>query len=493
MPGEATLDRAELLARLHAGLSARRTPQEVLVDLVDLGADAHVPAEVAEQMHQVAAGFARFGAAMPATYRRHPGLGRAYAAAAAAVGRALHAAGLEPIPAADPTCPWSLAEWLGRARDVLRLPGPARPPLRRAPKQVTVAYDDWECTMRARPRGRRGDRGGHVDVRTRMDSAALAVALPGVSSRAYLAAVRAVAHLFRRTVVLAAERDREAAVRYGKARLAGTVDLAAFAECERTAAFVAYYTARLGLRTVFTSGPQARPMDTIARALLDAALEAPGCRADVLARVVTHQKVLARLDESERAQLLADTYAVMVATARTLRRAWDPGRRDMVVRAGDDSSSWNAASRAFNQARTGWLNLTRALGLGHVVEESCPGKVPALVAADVARWHRMDGGGAHVDTAVFTDLPKPWDVVLDGAECTADMVRAACRAHGLDPDKAGWTAPYRQDGLAEATVALNLVHGIVVPDPDLAAALRRAGVFSGQAPTSLLVRQVAAR
>ena len=41
-------------------------------------------------------------------------------------------------------------------------------------------------------------------------------------------------------------------------------------------------------------------------------------------------------------------------------------------------------ARAFNQARTGWLNLTRGLGYDDVIEASCPGKVPALVAADVA-------------------------------------------------------------------------------------------------------------
>jgi len=153
----------------------------------------------------------------------------------------------------------------------------------------------------------------------------------------------------------------------------------------------------------------------------------------------------------------------------------------MVVRAGDDSSTWNAASRAFNQARTGWLNLTRGLGLDDVVEKWCPGKVPALVAADVAAWHAREGHDQHDDVRVWAALPLPWDVVLGDDDCSAELVRDTCIRLGVDPEASGWTQPYRQ-GLTELPEpAPDLVHGVTVSSPLLASVLRHLGVFSGQA------------
>jgi hypothetical protein len=152
----------------------------------------------------------------------------------------------------------------------------------------------------------------------------------------------------------------------------------------------------------------------------------------------------------------------------------------MIVRAGDDSSTWNVASRAFNQARTGWLNVTKALGFDDVVELSCPGKVPALVAADVAAWHAREGKDQHMDIRVWADLPLPWDVVLDDDDCPAELVRQACQRHGVDPDRSGWTQPYRQDFTELPEPARDLVHGVVVTSPLLASVLRGIGVFSGQ-------------
>jgi hypothetical protein len=114
------------------------------------------------------------------------------------------------------------------------------------------------------------------------------------------------------------------------------------------------------------------------------------------------------------------------------------------------------------------------------VEASCPGKVPALVASDVAAWHRLEGRDQHVDVRVWADLPLPWDVVLGDDECPADLVRETCHRHGVDPEADGWTQPYRQDLTELPAPAPELVHGVAVSSPLLARALRKAGVFSGQ-------------
>lgn len=223
-------------------------------------------------------------------------------------------------------------------------------------------------------------------------------------------------------------------------------------------------------------------MDTLAEELLAAALAAPTCRPWVLASVLTRWSVLDRLDDAQCGRLMGLYYEQLAASARALRGAYDPNRdpTDMIMRVGDDSSTWNSATRAFNQARTGWLNLMRGLGYDEVVEASCPGKVPALVAADVAAWHRREGRDQHADVQVWAALPRPWDVVLGDDTCDADQVRAACRRHGVDPEAAGWTQPYRQDSAELPAPARDLVHGVTVSSPLLAAVLQQIGVFSGQ-------------
>lgn len=479
----------EILRRLYQGLRKRRPPQDVAHDLVRLGFQRRLSAVGGTELYRIirrAKAFAAAGAtgsSMPTTWRHHAGLCRAHQAASAAMAPIAASAGV-PTMAADPTDPQSLLAWLEWAIGLLGLPGdkpqPARPTMRRTP----IAVKWWGGTYYRlpSPRGARGQRGGHADTRVRMDAATRRERLPGVPVRAYRRAVRSVLHLQQRTQVLARERDREAAVAFGKARLAHLVTEEEFVACPMTAAFTAYYVSRLNMRTLFIAGPQARPMDTLAEELLEKALAAPTCRPFVLASVLTRQRVLDLLDDDECGRLLGIYYEQLAACARILRHSYDVNRdpRHMIVRAGDDSSSWNVASRAFNQARTGWLNVTKALGFEDVVELSCPGKVPALVAADVAAWHAREGKDQHMDVRVWADLPLPWDVVLDDDDCPAEMVRQACQRHGVDPDRSGWTQPYRQAFTELPEPAPDLVHGVVVASPLLASVLRGIGVFSGQ-------------
>lgn len=477
-------DTTATLHTLFTGLRERPSPQQVAASLVTLGADTWLPEADAATLRRLAA-HGRLYTSMPDRYPTHPGLARAYTAAERAL-RVVTAAACRDMPMpADPTDPAPLARWVAGAWTLLGVTGdpqPARPATRKLREQTWGTYS---YKSPSQPRGPRGDRLGHVDVRTRLTAEGRRALLPGVSVRAYRRAVAAVAHLEQRVGVLTAQRDREATVAAGKSRLAATIDEDAFTACPRTAAFVAYYCARLGMRTVFTSGSQDRPMDTLAEALLTAALDAPTCRPDVIARVLTRRSVLVRLTDEQLGDLLGTYFEQLATAARVLERAFDPNRDRvrMVVRRGDDSSSWNAASRAFNQARTGWLSLVDMLGLSDSLSGHLPGKVPALVAGDVAWWHESEGGSQHADVVAWAALPLPWDVVLHGAPCPVELVRAACIGAGLDAEKTGWTRPYRQQQLEVATVAPELVHGVAVASPLLAAVLRDAGVFSGQAPT----------
>ena len=491
-----------ILHRLYLGIRERRSPQDVAVDIVDLGAQRWLSAVGSRDLYVMmryqqacqppvvdngpVASTGPVGSSMPTTWRHHPGLGRAYEAARAAVDAVALTAGRAAPSAAEPTDSGSLRRWLGAALGLLGLPEeepwPARRTVPRHPVPMTSPWTGKTSYRLRKPSGGRGDRGGHADARDRMDAATRRESLPGVSVRAYRRAVRAVLHLQQRTEVLAAERDREASVAFGKARLAYLVTEEDFVACPATAAFIAYYVARLNMRTVFTAGRQARPMDTLAEQLLAAALAAPTCQPWVLASVLTGWSVLDRLDDAQCGRLMGLYYEQLAASARALRRSYDVHRdpTHMIVRVGDDSSTWNSATRAFNQARTGWLNLTRGLGYDDVVEASCPGKVPALVAADVAAWHLREGRDQHDDVLVWADLPLSWDVVLGEDSCRADLVRQACRRHGMDPEATGWTQPYRQ-GLAELPApARDLVHGVMVSSPLLAGVLRQIGVFSGQ-------------
>jgi hypothetical protein len=479
-----------VLRRLHLGIRERRSPQDVVVDIVDLGAEHWLSAvgtrDLYAMMRHRLAHPAPTGSSMRSTWRRHPGPARAYEAARPAVAAVALTAGRPEPAVADPADPASLRRWLGAALALLGLPGeepwPARRTIPRRPVPMTSWSGGTYYALR-KPSGARGDRGGHADARDRMSAATRREMLPGVPVRAYRRAVRAVLHLQQRTEVLAAERDREASVAFGKARLAYLVTEEDFVACPATAAFTAYYVARLTMRTVFTSGRQARPMDTLAEELLAAALAAPTCRPWVLASVLTRWSVLDRLDDAQCGRLMGLYYEQLAASSRSLRLAYDLRRdpTDMITRMGDDSSTWNSATRAFNQARTGWLNLARGLGYDDVIEASCPGKVPALVAADVAAWHRLEGRDQHTDVQVWADLPLPWDVVLGDDTCDADLVREACRRHGVDPERSGWTQPYRQQRTELPAPAVDLVHGVAVSSPLLAGVLRRVGVFSGQA------------
>jgi hypothetical protein len=213
------------------------------------------------------------------------------------------------------------------------------------------------------------------------------------------------------------------------------------------------------------------------------------CRRDpttswlAIAHVYPHAEVLAHLSERDKLALFAAWFALLRQIAARLEETWARSRFDlhrMIVRRGDDSSTWNTTAGAWNRAREHFIALVYALGMEDLFDAMWIGKAMRLMAADVAAWHRITGGGIDPATHVWAELPRPWEVLSGKVRCSRDDVAAACARHGLDPVKSGWIAPPPPGKPARFRPTPELVHGVAVGDAHLATALRAAGWYSGK-------------
>ena len=305
----------------------------------------------------------------------------------------------------------------------------------------------------------------------------------GISRRQYNKRFRLAARLERKARKLAREQFKRSLTLASKNRLAANIGWEDFSADANSACFIAYYVARCNLRSVFTDTSQVRPYDEICEMLMRR------CNRNqaetnwwAIAHVLPTTEVLRHLDDEQKGVLLADYFNLMNDAALLLKALWETNdlREDMVVRRGNDSSTWNITAGAWNNLREGWFSLMYDLGMVDAVERMCPGKVLRLMAADVAWWHRQSGGDLHEDTAIWKELPHPWDVLSGDENCPKSLVDRVCTKNGLDPIKSGWSAPKPGRTIEQFTPTPELVHGVVVASPLLAAVFRKAGVFSGK-------------
>lgn len=267
--------------------------------------------------------------------------------------------------------------------------------------------------------------------------------------------------------------------RVAKSRLTFRITREQFLADEASALYIAYMTARLNRRSVFTFDKQDRAFDDVA-AMLFKRLNPATAQWFAIALMDSTPEVLAHLTAEQRGTLLAEWYEIMKVACAMLRELAETGGYNlstMIVRRGNDSSSWNEAAGAYNLVRQGWVNAMEMAGMGEALDQFLPTKALRLMAADVAWGHQHYGsGGLDPDTSVWNELPRPWDVVLGQVECTRETVRLACEKHGVEPHK--WMG--QRERVAVATqYTPELVHGVSVGSPDLARLLRRLGVFSG--------------
>ncbi|MFF3440599.1 hypothetical protein [Streptosporangium sp. NPDC002721] len=301
-----------------------------------------------------------------------------------------------------------------------------------------------------------------------------------VTKREYNRRFRVLRRLAAKASTIVAEHDKRRLLMVGVTGFGADIELERFAADVDAACFVAYYTARRKLRREFSLSGRENPFDEIASMLLDRC----GAGGDwwMIAQVRTTPDVLERLTERERGRLLGQWSAVMRHSAELLRDRWNPHteRATMVVRRGDDSTTWNNLAVAYNAARAGWLACLASLNALDLLDVACPGKAMRLMAADLVSWHGESGGGVDPNTAVWAALPLPWEVLDGSAACARADVEAACRTAKLDPERSGWTVPAPGRGVAVFRPTPELVHGVSVADPVWAALLRRAGAFSGK-------------
>ena len=324
-----------------------------------------------------------------------------------------------------------------------------------------------------------------LDARTRLHTFGTDVygrVDPLARKRQYNRHIRVLRHLEAKRLRMARALAFRRLVLIGRSGFAVDIPLERFRADAHAAAFIAYWISRKNRRRQFTLASKENPMDRLAAALLARCEADPSTDWAMIAMVHPAPTVLARLLPLPLGVLTAQWWKVMHDCAMELCDAW-PGDEInlavMGVRRGMDSSTWNTIAQAYNAARAGWLNCATAAGPA-LIEPFLPGKAMRLMAADLIRWHRASGHDVDPDTAVWASLPFPWDVIGGLRPCTRADVEAACEAHGVDPVARGWTAPRAEGPVVQFTPTPELVHGVTVADPQWAALLRRAGVFSGK-------------
>ncbi len=265
-----------------------------------------------------------------------------------------------------------------------------------------------------------------------------------------------------------------------KSGLAARIAVQDFQASPEAACFVAYHAARRNRRSVFTNLGQDPAFDEIGQMLLERfrrSARVEGWRA--IAQATPDPEAIAQLSEQDKLELLAGWLQTMRDIAARMQTTWAENhfnRNTMVVAKGDDSSAWNALAGAWNMSRQGWLSAVAALDMDDLLDLVCLGKAMRLMAGDVAAWH----DSVHLDTAVWAELPLPWEAFLGAATCTRSDVEIACARHHVDPVGSGWIAPRRRRLPVPFQPTPELVHGVAVSHPELAVILRKANWFSGK-------------
>lgn len=304
-----------------------------------------------------------------------------------------------------------------------------------------------------------------------------------ISRRGYNKRFRLLARMEAKLHTLLREIRKREFQMIGKSGLASRLSWEDFSADVDSACFIAYYTARRNLRSEFTVSGQQKAYDEVAEMLFARCRRSGTASWWAIAHAFPRVDVFRHLSEREAGELLGGWFATLQEIGALLEEVWGRSgidRETMVVRRGNDSSTWNNTAAAWNMARDNWIGLLYALGLEDMLDRFVPGKVMRLIAGDVAFWHSLVGTQKEPNTQVWNELPLPWEVLSGVAACTRPMVEEACRRHGLDPLKSGWMAPRPAGRPARFRPTPELVHGVAVANPYLADFLRKLGYFSGK-------------
>lgn len=301
------------------------------------------------------------------------------------------------------------------------------------------------------------------------------------SRRNYVRRAKALTHLAAKAARIEQAQQRRRYALTGRGGLVTEITADDFASDPDAAAFVAYFVARTNVRRTFSLSGKDNPMDEVAAMLLDRL--GPDANWSAIARVHPSKRVLHHLDDTALGHLIGRWSNLMRDCATELERlnnARPVDRTTMVVRKGMDSATWNLAAQAYNKARDGWINALDTSGNNPALDAHCPPKAMRLMAGDLFAWYRSTGRDPVApDVKVAAQLPPVWTAGHPDP-CTRQDVITACHNADVDPHRSGWAGPRAPRLRSTFRPTPELVHGIIVEDPLLAAALRRGGAFSGK-------------
>ena len=395
MGNHRTRSRDDVLRELHRSLDERRRPEEIAKLILELRGDDLSRAERRLLTTKVGSAhrrrFAWWRTSMSEDFARPVG-----AQAQLAVATQLFEA-----EAVDPNDPDAIAEFVARASGEIA----------KTPTRSDFMFD------RLNREGRRE------------------AGLGEMSRRQYNKRFRLLARLAEKQRRLERELLRRRFTQVSKSALASRIPYEELAADAATACFIAYYTARRNLRSEFTNTSQERPFDVVCEALLKRARDDGNANWWAIAHVYPDAEVLRHLSDEQKGELLALWLEELRLLADLMRQVWEANDFDvatMIVKRGDDSSTWNTLAGAWNNARAHWIALLYALGLQDLLDGMCLGKALRLMAADVAWWHRHSGGDLEEDTTVFSQLPFQWEVLAGDATCPRELVERVCRDAEVD-------------------------------------------------------------
>lgn len=295
--------------------------------------------------------------------------------------------------------------------------------------------------------------------------------------------------------------------RMSKSAFATKLSFEEFSKDIDSACFMAYITARMNVRSVFTNKSQERSYDEISEMLLKRAKAGGHANWFAIAHVHPEPDILKHITDEEKGRLMGMATNILgdIATfLHDLGEKTDIDYSTLIVKRGNDSTTWNQAAGAWNKARDAWMALLFAMGAEELLDVYCPGKVMRLMAADVVYWHSYGKGSLddalHPDTKIWRDLPKPWEVFHERATCTRAMVEAVCAKYSIatkeegefptkhgtlsgdtQPDRVkGWTGLRASKTAAQFKPTPELVHGVTISSPFLAITMRKLGWFSAK-------------
>lgn len=260
------------------------------------------------------------------------------------------------------------------------------------------------------------------------------------------------------------------------------LDYQKFVSDTDSACFIAYYTSRCNLRSEFTIYGQQRAFDEISEMLYNRCINNQNTNWWAISHVYPAINVLKNLSDEQKGILLGEWTSILKDISSLLQDVWNSNqinRKSMVVRKGNDSTTWNNTAGAWNKSRDNWMNLIYAMGMDNILDTICFGKVLRLMAGDVVYWHISTGGKLDPNTDVWNSVPLPWEVFEGKVVCNRKIIADSCKKAGLNPEKSGWIAP-REHRAVPFRPTPELVHGVTVSNPFLADILKKEGCFSGK-------------